>query len=216
MLAPTPEHRPDQAPADLRDLPRPWLGFIGALEDRIDWPLLTRLADEIPGGSIILIGRRPTPTGAAWEEDCQRCLNRPNVHLLGWRTQSQIGSYNQAFDLCLIPYRPDHPFNIACCPTKILDCMASGRPIVSTAVPECRLHEDLLAVAEDSEAFVSAVRAILEAGPEEDRARRAGNMPERIRVRGSWNASSRRCRANGRVPISFLGKKYPFILIPEG
>ena len=59
-----------------------------------------------------------------------------------------IHHYNRAFDVCLIPYRTDHPFNRACNPTKIMDYMGSGRPIVSTAVPECQLHAQLFHVAE--------------------------------------------------------------------
>ena len=75
---------------------------------------------------------------------------RPNVHALGWRPQETIAAYNRAFDVCLIPYRTDHPFNRACSPTKIMDYMGTGRPIVSTALPECRLYDHLFHVAADS------------------------------------------------------------------
>ena len=64
----------------------------------------------------------------------------PNVHAIGWRGQATIDAYNRSFDLGLIPYRVDHPFNVACCPTKIMDYMAAGRPVVATDLPECRLY----------------------------------------------------------------------------
>ena len=64
----------------------------------------------------------------------------PNVHAIGWRPQATIDAYNRSFDVGLIPYRVDHPFNVACCPTKIMDYMAAGRPVVSTDLPECRLY----------------------------------------------------------------------------
>ena len=85
-------------------------------------------------------------------------MARPNVHLLGWKSQAEIASYNAAFDVCLIPYRADHPFNRACCPTKIMDCMGSGRPIVSTDLPECRLYDSLFSVEADQDAFLGAIR----------------------------------------------------------
>ncbi len=47
-----------------------------------------------------------------------------------WLPQDAIPAYNRAFDVCLIPYLVDHPFNRVCCPTKIMDYMATGRPVV--------------------------------------------------------------------------------------
>ncbi len=99
----------------------------------------------------------------------RRCLARPNVHAIGWRAQPTIDAYNRSFDLGLIPYQVDHPFNIACCPTKIMDYMAAGRPVVSTDLPECRLYPHLFDVVEPG-AFLEAVQARLAAGPDDGRA----------------------------------------------
>lgn len=167
FLADAPHHEPAAAPPDLATLPRPYLGFVGTLEDRIDWPLLDRLAQSFPRASIILIGR-PLPRGRApWQAEARSVLRRPNVHLLGWRPQSSLAAYIAAFDVCLIPYRADHPFNIACCPTKIMDYMGSGRPIVSTDLPECRLYTELFNVEADHGSFVAATRSILHANSDD-------------------------------------------------
>ena len=74
----------------------------------------------------------------------------------------------QAFDVCLIPYRPDHPFNRVCCPTKIMDYMGTGRPIVSTALPECRLYGHLFDVVEDADRFIDAVGTAVSGGRDTD------------------------------------------------
>ena len=50
--------------------------------------------------------------------------------------------------MILIPYAVDDPFNRASSPTKIADGLGSTRPIVATAIPECRLYEHLFDVAE--------------------------------------------------------------------
>ena len=161
---------PAEPPADLALLPGPRLGYVGSLEDRIDWDLLTRLADAMPSASIVLIGRQGTTPPGPWQTQRRRCLDRPNVHALGWRPQETIASYNAAFDVCLIPYRADHPFNRVCCPTKIMDYMATGRPIVSTALPECRLYDHLFDVADDDETFVAMARLRADGEPGRDRA----------------------------------------------
>jgi hypothetical protein len=169
-LAEHPWERPAPAPADIAALPRPILGYVGTLEDRVDWALLTRLSMALPRASIVVVGREAARRQDAWYGDYARFLARPNVHALGWRPQDRVHDYNRAFDVCLIPYLADHPFNRACSPTKIMDYMGTGRPIVSTALPECRLYDHLFHVADTPEDFVDSVRAILEAHSDDGRA----------------------------------------------
>ena len=170
-IAPAPQARPASPPSDIAHLPRPLLGFVGSLGDRLDWPLLEHLAQEFPEGSIVLIGKPPDPCPREpWYRDYERAVALPNVHLLGWRSQPEIGRYNSAFDVCLIPYRTDHPFNRVACPTKVMDYMATSRPVVSTALPECRLYDHLFEVAETPAAFTDAVRKVVAQGSDDGRA----------------------------------------------
>jgi hypothetical protein len=91
-----------------------------------------------------------------------------------------------AFDVCLIPYRVDHPFNRAACPTKIMDYMASTRPIVSTALPECRLYVDHFSVASNACGFVEAVGRIVAEGSYDGRARARWNLARE----STWSRTS--------------------------
>ncbi|MDG3002929.1 glycosyltransferase [Paludisphaera mucosa] len=170
FLAPEPRDRPGPPPDDVAKLPRPLLGYVGSLEDRLDWPLMEAISREFSKGSIVVAGRPPGPGDEPWRQACRRVLERPNVHVLGWRRQDELPAYYQTFDVNLIPYLVDHPFNRACSPTKIMDGMGATRPMVSTAVPECRLHGRLFDVAETSEAFVEAVGRIVESGSDDGRA----------------------------------------------
>ena len=168
-----PLHRPSAPPPDLALLPGPRLGFVGTLEDRIDWPLIEQTARAFPTGSVVLIGQEPSPApGEAWYRDYLRAASLPNVHRLGWKPQSEIGAYMAAFDVCLIPYRVDHPFNRAACPTKVMDYMATTRPVVSTALPECRLYSHLFDVESTDEDFLEAIRRIVVRDGDDDRAAR--------------------------------------------
>lgn len=169
-LGSAPCEHPGDAPADLAALPRPLLGYVGTLEDRVDWSLLARVAEAMPEASVVLIGKQMGRKLDASDADYVRCVNQPNVHVLGWRPQNAIAQYNRAFDVCLIPYRTDHPFNLACSPTKIMDYMVTGRPIVSTALPECLLYSHLFDVADGPEAFIAAVQRIVAAQSDDGRA----------------------------------------------
>lgn len=163
-LGDRPQVEPAEPPPELAHLPRPLLGYVGTLEDRVDWELLDRLSEAFAPASLVLIGRLERARSRGWAAARRRCLARPNVHAMGWRPQAELDRYNRAFDVCLIPYRADHPFNRVCCPTKIMDYMGSGRPIVSTDLPECRLYADLFDVAADADGFLGAVQARLAAG----------------------------------------------------
>jgi teichuronic acid biosynthesis glycosyltransferase TuaH len=169
-VEPSPFHAPAEPPSDLARVPRPLLGYVGSMEDRVDWVLLNRLAETFSQSSLVLVGRMPNISDEPWQDDVRRLLARSNVFAMGWRSQEMISRYNRAFDVVLIPYRTDHPFNIACCPTKIMDSMGSGRPIVSTDLPECRLYRHLFDVAIDDSGFLAAVERILKNNSDDGRA----------------------------------------------
>jgi glycosyltransferase involved in cell wall biosynthesis len=170
FLAASPLGRPGEPPGEIAHLSRPLLGYIGSLEDRVDWELMDRLSRELPQASVVVLGRIGAAVDQPWWESCARFLARPNVHAVGWHPQRVLASYYQAFDVSLIPYRIDHPFNRACSPTKIMDAMGSGRPIVATAIPECRLHAERFHVAENADEFLAAVRHILSQESDDGRA----------------------------------------------
>jgi teichuronic acid biosynthesis glycosyltransferase TuaH len=171
MLSPTPLDQPGPVPDALAGMPRPLLGYVGSLGERVDWTLLTRLSRALPEASIVLLGKVDSGLTEGWRAERARCLALPNVHLIGWQPQDRIAAFNRAFDVCLIPYRTDDPFNRACCPTKISDYMATSRPIVSTALPECLLHRALFDVVDSTEVFIEAIAHIIAAGSDDGRAR---------------------------------------------
>ena len=46
-----------ETPSDIRDLPRPIIGFHGLLADWVDYALIKRVAEHFSGGSVVLIGK---------------------------------------------------------------------------------------------------------------------------------------------------------------
>lgn len=173
FLADQPHHRPASAPEDIAHLPRPLLGYVGSIGPRVDWRLMHRLADAFPRASVVVVGEEPAfgpNRGEPWFGPWKECARKPNVHPVGWRSQADLPRYYQAMDVILIPYAVDDPFNCASSPTKIADGLGSTRPIVATAIPECRLYEHLFDVTEDRDAFLSAVNAIIARGSDDGRA----------------------------------------------
>ena len=61
--------RPAEPPADIAGLPRPYLGYIGSLEDRVDWELMDRISRDVPrrldrGGRADARHRSTNPGGS--------------------------------------------------------------------------------------------------------------------------------------------------------
>jgi GT2 family glycosyltransferase len=59
----------------------------------------------------------------------------PNVHLLGEKPYATLPGYVNGFDVCLIPFKIT-PLTEATNPVKFYEHMASGKPVVSTRLPE--------------------------------------------------------------------------------
>ncbi len=156
------EPRPE--PADLAAIPRPRIGFAGSLSTQCDVTLLARLADTFAEASLVLVG--PVSLGS---ESLER-LRRRNVHLLGVRPYDDLPAYVQHFDVGIIPYQLS-AWTVAVDPLKLLEYLAAGLPVVTTAIPEAAKYAGTVAVADDADAFVAAVRQALASDREASRAK---------------------------------------------
>ena len=144
FLLPAPE------PADLAQLPHPRMLFFGTIGQQLELGLLARLADDHPAGSLVLVGPLKTDLGPL--------RGRPNVHLLGQRPHDALPGYLQHSDVLLIPYRIT-PYTANIHPAKTYECLATGRPLVTTDLPELWPYSGPVMVARDAAEFLAGVAA---------------------------------------------------------
>jgi GT2 family glycosyltransferase/glycosyltransferase involved in cell wall biosynthesis len=161
-----PGHWEEAVPGpELGDLPRPLIGYFGAISEWFDTRLVEDLAIARPQWSIVLVG-------STWGADVSRLERLPNVRLLGERPYHELPSLAAAFDVGLIPFKRT-PLTEATDPVKLYEMMALGLEIVARPLPEISRHSDLVNLAEDTDSFVDAVeRALAQAGDVEAVARR--------------------------------------------
>lgn len=164
-------HFPLAAPAAFIN-PRPGesfvpdvVGYVGNLIDRVDWRLVRDVATRLPDVRFVFVGYANVTSGGGqrpdWEAARDAALALPNVVRVPTVPQSKVGEHYWGFGLTWIPYATDHIFNLASCPTKIMDGLASGRPVLSTDVPECRLYPDWISVFSNAEEAATLIRAKL-------------------------------------------------------
>ncbi len=152
-------------PADLRDLPRPIIGLVGMLDGRrLHTQMLREVALRHPDWSIVLVGR------------CMPNLDRspldplPNVHFMGFRPVEEVPAYCKAFDVCMIPYMVNE-FTRSIMPLKIIEYLATGKPVISTPLPAALECREILRIVHDSSEFEQHVLSALAEGPEAAEAR---------------------------------------------
>ncbi len=155
-------------PADLEAIPRPRVGYVGVLNDKIDVALLRRVVDALPEVHLVIVG----PEALDRHAGERRLLEHPRVHCLGFRPPEQVPLYMRGLDVALMPYRLNR-WTAHIDPLKGYEYFALGLPVVSTPIPAAERWRDLLYVA-PPEAFAAAVRdALAEQNPQRREQRRA-------------------------------------------
>ena len=169
-------HDPELAlPAEVAHLPRPIFGYFGVVDERIDYELLGKLADA-SSGSVVMVG--------PWTKvDPETFPRRENLHWLGGRPYAELPAYAKSFDVCLMPYAINEATKFIN-PTKALEYMATGRPIVSTPVQDVvRQFSDIVVITRKQEEFIDACEGAA-AQPPRDRIKLGLALAER----SSWES----------------------------
>ncbi len=120
-----------QEPAALAGVPHPRLGFVGAINEKVDLRLLSTLAAANRAWQIVLVG----PVTLRYNQDDLDALrSQPNVHVIGALPVAHVPHAIAACDVCLMPYKIN-AWTHHISPLKLYEYLAVGRPIVSTAIP---------------------------------------------------------------------------------
>jgi glycosyltransferase involved in cell wall biosynthesis len=151
----------------LKDIPRPIIGFLGILQDRIDTDILLILAQNNLDKSIVL-------AGPIWKNFPKNKLQEfKNIHFLGPIKYEKIPALYNGFDVGIIPYKVNE-FIKSTDPMKFYEYLAAGLPIVSTYVPGIERFSSLIKVAKSPEEFNVLVSEALK--------EKSGLTPERLEI----------------------------------
>jgi teichuronic acid biosynthesis glycosyltransferase TuaH len=144
-------------------LPRS-VGYVGNMTERVDWPFVVAVAKRLPDVTFYFVGRVDREgDDEAWRKARTAALALDNVVAVGEVPQADVCEHYWRYAMNWMPYDAAHAFNIASCPTKIMDALASGRPFLSTDIPEARLYPDRIRIARDADAAATAIRAAMAA-----------------------------------------------------
>lgn len=135
-------------PPEIAALRKPILGYFGVIDERLDYELLGRIATQRPEWTLAMIG-------PVVKVDPQELPRAPNIAWLGQRDYADLPRLLKAFDVCLMPFALNEATEYIN-PTKTLEYMASGKPIVSTRIADVvRSYSSIVRIAHDAEEFIA-------------------------------------------------------------
>jgi glycosyltransferase involved in cell wall biosynthesis len=142
-------------PKDILNLKGTVIGYYGVIDERIDALLLEQMASQNPGDSFVMIG----PLAKISRKDLPR---KENIHYLGMRSYEVLPNYLKGFDIAMMPFAMNDATKFIS-PTKTLEYMAAGKPIISTPVYDVvRDYSNHVNIIHDAHEFMEAKKGILE------------------------------------------------------
>jgi glycosyltransferase involved in cell wall biosynthesis len=144
----------------------PVAGYVGVLDERLDLELVRGLAAALPDWEVRLIG----PVAKIDPADLPAA---PNLTYPGPRSYDELPEVMAGFDVAIMPFALNEATR-AISPTKTLEYLAAGLPVVSTPVAD----------------VVSAFAAVVDVEPDADGFARACRQA-READRSQWDRSVR-------------------------
>jgi len=154
---------PQKVPSDLGAIPRPRIGYVGALKRQLDWPLIEAIVERSPEYSFVFVG--PTSPHSEAMAAVDRLEAYPNAFFIDQRPAADVPAYVQHFDVCVMPYACT-PYTEYIYPLKLHEYLATGNPVVSTPVRVAREFSDVVGLASSAEEWVRCLADAL--SPEVD------------------------------------------------
>jgi len=156
-------------PSDIASIKKPIIGYVGALDAyKVDFELIKYIATERLDWSIVLIG--PVAEGdPATQVDSFKKFS--NVHFLEERPYRELPGYIKAFGVCIIPYSINE-YTKYSFPLKVHEFLATGKPVVTTALPSVMGLSDVLKIASGYKQFIQFLEEALEGDSPKAKAQR--------------------------------------------
>jgi glycosyltransferase involved in cell wall biosynthesis len=108
--------------------PRPVVGYVGVIDERMDLDLIGGLAAALPDWDVHMVG-------PVTKIDEATLPQAPNLQYLGMKRYDELPAVMAGFDVAMMPFALNEATR-SISPTKTLEYLAAGLPVVSTRVPD--------------------------------------------------------------------------------
>lgn len=140
---------------------KPIIGYYGAFASWFDYDMVSNLAKKRPEYNIVLIGSK-------YDDSLEKSNieKLENVYFLGTKDYKILKNYASRFNICTVPFIIND-ITKATSPLKIFEYMALEKPIVTTAMDECKKYESIF-IANNKDEFIELIDKALKLNREEN------------------------------------------------
>jgi Glycosyltransferase len=124
------------------------IGYVGALGHWVDADLIIKLAEK---NKIVLIG----------PQFGMKKINHPNVAIMGIKNYEELPCYIKKMHTLIIPFSLNE-ITISTNPIKMYEYLATGKPVISTKIPEAVLYKEVYTANDDNEFLRLVNNSLLE------------------------------------------------------
>ncbi len=170
----------DLEPAsDIAKIPRPRIGYFGAIEPwLVDQELIRMAGQQHSDWNWVFIGNLARGTGLK---------KLPNVHFIPPVPYADLPRYAAGFDVCVLPWETEHAFTSYGSAIKVREYLATGIPTVISPLPEYEHLADVLRIGRSRAEFLDlVVDALAENDPSARLARQAAVKDGTWDARAEW------------------------------
>lgn len=162
---------------------RPLIGFVGAVNSRINYNLLFNLAKKHPEWDFAVWGKVLEDSQFTGKQRLLLTkLEKLKNVLRGQSAKEEIPGIVKQFDIGMIPYDPGNDFNKYCYPMKIFEFFYFGKPVISTTIIELRRFPDLVRMSDNLKDWERIIKSLLNS-PWPNALK---NKAKRLSIENSW------------------------------
>jgi glycosyltransferase involved in cell wall biosynthesis len=160
-------------------IPRPRIGYFGAIEPwLVDRELIRLAGEKHPEWTWVFIGNLARGTDLA---------ELKNVCLIPPVTYEELPRYAAGFDVCVLPWQTEHAFTSYGSAIKVREYLATGKPVVIAPLPEYEHMAGVIRIARTREDFLQKVEdALTENDPSLAAARQNAVKDGTWKARAEW------------------------------
>lgn len=181
-------------PEDLAGIATPRIGYVGSFNERSDIGLIAALAKNHPEWQFVFIGL----CQSARVKDFGRVQGLGNIHFLGKRPFESLPGYMKGMNICWLPYLLTEKTRFVQ-PLKLYDYLASGKPVISTDLPEVRPFSEAVRIIHSAEECENTIEELLALNAQA--LSRMREIAERLVAPHDWNVRVNQAEAIMRKEI---------------
>jgi glycosyltransferase involved in cell wall biosynthesis len=170
-------------PVDQLNIGFPRIGFFGVIDERMDIDLISEVAELKKEWHFIFIG----PIVKINPDNLPRLSN---IHYLGMKAYKELPSYISNWNIAMLPFALNEATRFIS-PTKTPEYLASGRPVVSSAIKDVVKSygaKGLVNVFENVQEFITSVETALKQEYDKDWLKA---VDEEL-AKNSWNLTAQK------------------------